>query len=90
MEAWTTQSWNAPASVCAKNELSPSFHLPLDFLEGVLAFGLFLLYRFLLGANHIELFPLGLGLLFKVPSHLLRSSCPIYKDFLLYRIVRGL
>jgi len=30
------------SSVCAEYELSPSFHLPLDFLEEVLAFGFFL------------------------------------------------
>jgi len=46
--------------------------------------------RFLLGANHIELFPLGLGLLFKAPGYLLRSVCHIREGFLLYRRVRGL
>jgi len=28
--------------VCAEGELSPSFRLPFDFLEGVLAFGIFM------------------------------------------------
>jgi len=50
-----------------------------DLLEGV--------DRFLLGTNHIELFPLGLGLLFKAPSHFFRSACHIREGFFLYRRV---
>ena len=38
--------------------------------------------KFLLGANHIELFPLDLGLLFQAPGRLLGSVCYIRKRVL--------
>jgi len=90
------------SSVCAEDELFPSFHLPLDFLEGVLALGFFFILkqlqkhlleivdRFLLSMNHIEFLPLGLDLLFEAPDHFFRSACHICKGFFLYRRVRGL
>jgi len=46
--------------------------------------------RFLLSTNHIELLSLGLGLLFKAPSHFFKSACHIREGFFLYRRVRGL
>jgi len=38
--------------------------------------------RFLLSTNHIELLPLGLGLLLKASGHFFRSACHICKAFL--------
>jgi len=45
--------------------------------------------RFLLNTNHIELLPLGPGLLLKASGHFL-SACHICKGFFLYRKVRSL
>ena len=91
------------SSVCVEDELFPSFCLPLDFLEGVLALGFFFFVlkqlrkhlleavdRFLLSTNHIELLPLGLGLLFKALGHFFRSACHICEGFFLYGRVLGL
>ena len=103
MEAWMPQSWNVLHLQYVQKMSSPFLLFALGLLRRSLDLQLLLFVlkklqkhllkgvdRFLLSMNHIELLPLDLGLLFKVPGHFFKSPYHIREGFFSYGRVRGL